>query len=138
MSKKTIEQFLSDAKNRDSYWLERTKLDFSLALERERRHVGLSYADLAKRLGTSPAYISKVFRGDTNLTIESMVKLVRAVGGKLHIEIASQDHSARWVRIIPGVAAAAIDASARRGKEFFSEARQVTNSPERYAIPDHA
>jgi transcriptional regulator with XRE-family HTH domain len=34
-------------------------------------------------MGTSAAYISKVFRGDNNLTIESMVKLARATGGQL-------------------------------------------------------
>ena len=48
---------------------------------------GLSYADLAKNLGTSAAYISKVFRGDTNLPIESMVKLARATGGQLDVRI---------------------------------------------------
>lgn len=42
---------------------------------------------MAKRIASSPAYISKVFRGDSNLTIESMVKLARATGGQLDIRI---------------------------------------------------
>ena len=59
----------------------------ALALEQQRRAAGLSYADLAKKMGTSAAYISKVFRGETNLTIESMVKLARATGGQLDARI---------------------------------------------------
>ena len=49
--------------------------------------MNLSYADLAEKIGTSAAYITKVFRGDANFTIESMAKLSRATGGKLHIRI---------------------------------------------------
>lgn len=64
----------------DEFWMESAKLDFALALEHQRKRIGKSYADVAAAIETSPAYISKVFRGDANLTIESMVKLVRSLG----------------------------------------------------------
>lgn len=102
MAAKSLRQYLDEAKKRDSYWIEHTKLDFSFALERQRRRVGLTYKALAEKLGTSPAYISKVFRGDANLTIESMVKLVRAVDGQLHLEIAAQADGLRWFSVIKG------------------------------------
>lgn len=79
----------------DDYWIERTKLDFSLSLERQRRRIGISYADLAKKLGTSAPYISKVFRGDANVTIETMVKLARAAGGRVNIQIADERTDAK-------------------------------------------
>jgi transcriptional regulator with XRE-family HTH domain len=50
---------------------------------------------IANKLSTSAAYISKVFRGDTNLTIESMVKLARATGGRIEINIVDEDGSTR-------------------------------------------
>ena len=84
---KKLKAFVDETKQTDAYWVESAKLDFALTLEQQRRVAGLSYADLAKKMGTNAAYISKVFRGDTNLTIESMVKLARATGGQLDVRI---------------------------------------------------
>jgi transcriptional regulator with XRE-family HTH domain len=88
---KKIKEFLQNAKKTDFYWVERSKLDFSQELEKRRIKIGFSYADLAHKIGTSPAYISKIFRGDANLTIESMVKLSRATGGKVEIRIVDEN-----------------------------------------------
>lgn len=103
---KSLQKFLDQGKQSDSYWVEHAKLGFSMALERQRKKAGLSYKDIAKKIATSAAYITKVFRGDTNLTIESMVKLARASGGKLEINIVSQDASTRnWgekLKVIEG------------------------------------
>jgi transcriptional regulator with XRE-family HTH domain len=84
---KKIAEYLAGRKQHDSYWVEQLKLDFSISLEKRRKNAGLSYADLAKKIGTSPAYISKIFRGDANFTIESMVKLSRATGGRVDLRI---------------------------------------------------
>ena len=83
----TVESFIRKAQSSDSYVAEKLKIEFSLALESRRREVGLSYADLARLIGSSPAYITKIFRGDTNMTIETMVKLARATGGSLDLKI---------------------------------------------------
>lgn len=84
---KALRKFVDDASTSDAYWVESAKLQFAVRLERRRRAAGLSYKAVAEKLGTSAAYISKVFRGDTNVTIESMVKLARATGGHLDIQI---------------------------------------------------
>lgn len=88
---KKIAEYLAGRKQHDSYWVEQLKLDFSILLEKRRKSAGLSYVDLAKKIGTSPAYISKVFRGDANFTIESMVKLSRATGGKVDLRIVDEN-----------------------------------------------
>lgn len=84
---KKLRAFVEEAKATDGYWVESAKLEFALRLEQQRRKAGITYAALAKKIGASAAYVSKVFRGDTNLTIESMVKLARATGGQLDIRI---------------------------------------------------
>lgn len=88
---KALSKFIEQGKQSDAYWVERAKLGFSVALEEQRKKSGLSYKDIAKKIATSAAYITKVFRGDTNLTIESMVKLARASGGNLEIKIVDQN-----------------------------------------------
>lgn len=84
---KALKSFEEEAQKSDLYWIEKAKLDFSLDLEKQRQAVKLSYSGLAKKIGTSAAYITKIFRGDSNVTLESMVKLARATGGELDIQI---------------------------------------------------
>lgn len=82
----------------DKYWIDSVKLDFAVAIEAKRREYDRSYTDLARAMGTSNAYISKVFRGDANLTIDSMVKIARAVGCNINIEV-GKDISIRIVSV---------------------------------------
>lgn len=84
---KKIQDRINESKKSDSYWIEKAKLDYALELDKFRKVSGLSGKNLAGKLGTSAAYISRVFRGDTNLTIESMVKLARATGAKVEIKL---------------------------------------------------
>jgi transcriptional regulator with XRE-family HTH domain len=84
---KSLKKLLDDAKRSDAYWVEKAKLDFSVLLERQRIKSEMTYTDMAEKLETSRPYVSKVFRGDANLTIETMVKLARATGGMLKISI---------------------------------------------------
>jgi transcriptional regulator with XRE-family HTH domain len=49
---------------------------------------GITQAALAEKIGTSPAYISKVMRGDANFTLATMTKLAMAVDGKIKLCIA--------------------------------------------------
>jgi transcriptional regulator with XRE-family HTH domain len=86
-----IQRAEASAQETDEYWAEALKLEFALALDETRRAAGLSGAELAKRIKTSPAYISKVLSGESNLTIESMVKLVHAAGGRIRIEIVGKE-----------------------------------------------
>jgi transcriptional regulator with XRE-family HTH domain len=98
---KKIDEFLSDAKRSDVYWVEKAKLDFAIKLDKQRKQSSLNLASVARKIGKSPAYITKVFRGDSNLTIESMVKLARAIGGNLRIQIVDEAPVAhRWDKVI--------------------------------------
>lgn len=84
---KFMREILDKAKKTDEFWMDSAKLDFALELERQRRASGKSYKDIAKALDTSAAYVSKIFRGDANLTIESMVKLSRSLGCNLNLNL---------------------------------------------------
>jgi transcriptional regulator with XRE-family HTH domain len=73
----------------DGYWFERAKIQFALGLEERRRELKWTYKAVADKIGASGPYVSKVFRGDTNLTIESMVKFARALGAHLELKVGS-------------------------------------------------
>lgn len=66
---------------------ESIKLDFAANLDRAIRSQNLARKDVAARLDASPAWVTKVLRGDINLTIESMAKLASSIGYQLNISI---------------------------------------------------
>lgn len=101
---KALRKVVENAKLSDAYWVEKAKLNFSVALEGRRRAKNMSYKDVAEKIGTSQPYITKVFRGDANLTIETMVKLARATGAHIDIQIVDAEPVAKVWRIsAPGL-----------------------------------
>ena len=84
------------------YLTEEAKIEFAVGLDRRCQHEGISKTGLAERLGTSQAYITKVMRGDANLTIASMVKLAHATNSALHVHVAPRQARVRWVEVLQG------------------------------------
>ena len=48
----------------------------------------MSNAELARRLGTSAGYVSKLFRGNVNLSLQTMAKLANAVNATVQLSLA--------------------------------------------------
>jgi len=97
---KKLSSFLEKAKLTDSYWVEKAKMDFAFELSKFIKASKMTNRDMADKLGTSPAYITKILKGDANFTIESMVKATRAANAKLHISIIDDRESARsWIAL---------------------------------------
>lgn len=76
------------------YWTQAAMRRFVLEIDHRMRNQSMSRAMLAKKLDSTPAYVTKVMRGDVNFTLETMTKLALAVGGRLHIEVV--DRNTRW------------------------------------------
>jgi transcriptional regulator with XRE-family HTH domain len=95
MKKKSFKELFNEAKERDTYWIGYAILDFTEGLHKIMKTNGVSRSDLARRLGVSPAYITKVLRGNVNFTVDSMVRLVRAAGGEVHIQVEQRPQNKR-------------------------------------------
>ena len=95
MKKKSFKELLDEAKERDTYWAASMILDFTEGLHKIMEANGITRSDLARRLRVSPAYITKVLRGNVNFTVDSMVRLVRAAGGEVHIQVEQRPQNKR-------------------------------------------
>jgi transcriptional regulator with XRE-family HTH domain len=95
MTGKSFKELFKDARKRDEYWVADAILSFTEDLHEQAERKGKSRADLARALGVSTAYITKVFRGNTNFTIETMVKLARAVGARMEIHVVPEETRAK-------------------------------------------
>jgi transcriptional regulator with XRE-family HTH domain len=87
MKAKSFEELFEEAKKHDSYWVADAIYTFTEDLHDLAEQEDISRAELARRMDVSPAYITKIFRGDVNFTIETMVKLARRVGARLHLHL---------------------------------------------------
>jgi transcriptional regulator with XRE-family HTH domain len=71
----------------EKYQLEAAKIDIAeeiyLAMEAQQ----VSRAELARRLGRSRQYVTKILRGNANFTLESLTKISFALGYQLAIKL---------------------------------------------------
>ena len=102
MTQKAFEKLFKEARKRDAYWVASVILDFTEELEKMMKAKGISRSDLARTVGVSPAYITKVLRGNINFTVDSMVRLTRAMGAMVHIHVAPETHEVCWFDVIKG------------------------------------
>jgi len=99
MSKKHVD-ILDDLRATLEYEVAGVEMDFTESLEELMARRGVNKSELARRIGTSPAYITKILRGGTNFTLETMVKLVRALQGQLTIRVCGAEDDNRWFHAI--------------------------------------
>jgi plasmid maintenance system antidote protein VapI len=97
MKIKSFTKLFEEAKKRDAYWVADAIYTFTEELHNLAEHGNINRTELARRLGVSPAYITKLFRGNANFTIESMVRLARAVGARLHLHLAPEAQEVCWL-----------------------------------------
>ncbi|MDY7093439.1 MAG: helix-turn-helix transcriptional regulator [Acidobacteriota bacterium] len=102
MKPKNFDDLYRNAESHDDYWAAGVVQDFTEAIFQRMESEGVSRSELARRLETSPAYITKILRGDGNFTIATMVRLARALDMELKIELQPQASSSQAGQAIPG------------------------------------
>lgn len=97
---KSISELKKERKNGLGYWVESAKLDFMVEINEQMKSQKINKAQLAESISCSQAYISKVMKGDANFTIETMVKIARALNSKLCIHLAQQHEDIQWLGVV--------------------------------------
>ena len=85
MGTKSFRELFAEPRQSDSYWETRAALDFTEAVYRRMEALGCTKSQLAERLGTSPAYVTKILGGEANFTLKTMVRLARALEAELAV-----------------------------------------------------
>jgi len=97
---KAFKNFLKQVKKSDSFIAEQIKLDFIVQIYQLMREKNITQKEFARKLNVSEAYISKILRGDINFTINTMVKLIRALDSHLHIKVTPVYENVKWFSVI--------------------------------------
>jgi transcriptional regulator with XRE-family HTH domain len=90
----TFQEHMSMGQRHPAYWSYLTTLEFVDGIVAEMDRQGINGAELARRMGTSRAWVSRVLAGECNLTVASMGKLAFALGMKVTTQLAPADTSA--------------------------------------------
>jgi transcriptional regulator with XRE-family HTH domain len=90
MSLSSIEKYrerVRSIENTPEFLLEIVKLTFAEELCRLLDEKGMTHGQLAEKLGTSRAYVTRILRTDYNLTAETMVKIARALDARVELAL---------------------------------------------------
>jgi plasmid maintenance system antidote protein VapI len=89
-------RMFEEAEAHVDYWIDGPIGEFTEDLARLMKEKDVNRAELARRMGTSRAYITKMLGGNANFTLATMVKLAMALDGAVHIHIADKRAITRW------------------------------------------
>lgn len=109
--KRSIERyrgFLEEAQKSVDYWVTGPITEFAEDIWRLMEEQNVSRAELARRLGTSRAYVTKLLGGNANFTLETMTKVAMAFGCTIHVHVADQRATTRWIDELPSEEAPAV------------------------------
>lgn len=86
-----------EAESHSDFWEEETIISFTedVCVAMERAEV--SRAELARRLGTSQAYVTKILRGNANFTLRTMARIALALDSELRTYLAPRESRTHWV-----------------------------------------
>jgi transcriptional regulator with XRE-family HTH domain len=112
MKDRTFRDLYAEAEKSLAYQVEGAILEFTEELCRLMESQGVSRAELARRLDTSPAYVTKILRGTSNFTLETMVRAANALGHEVHLHMAPKGAMTRWFDQLPAVAISSVSSAA--------------------------
>lgn len=101
MTATTFRELFREAEKTLEYNVEGSILDFTEDLCRLMEEKDVSRAELARRIGTSPAYVTKILRGNSNFTLSSMVRIAMALEAEVRIHLSPRGAMTRWLDELP-------------------------------------
>lgn len=83
----TFEKLLVGAKNRDDYWVADALCSFSEQLQEIANNRGMNKVELAQKAGLPKSHLTKIYEGQYNPTLKTLVRLARQAGAYLEINL---------------------------------------------------
>lgn len=90
-----MHRLMSDPEGRRLLEQERVLLEATEAICRLMRASNVTKSDLAERLGRSPAFVTKLLRGNNNFTLRTLADVFGALEASLHLDIGPAGDSVR-------------------------------------------
>ncbi len=96
----SFQNMLERSKKRDQFWVETAILEFTEEMAARMDQLKVTNSQLAERLNVNPAFVTKLLRGKNNFTIETMVKLSRALDAELRVHMQPAGTVSQWINFL--------------------------------------
>ncbi len=96
----SFQNMLERSKKRDQFWVETAILEFTEEMAARINQLKVTNSQLAERLNVNPAFVTKLLRGKNNFTIETMVKLSRALDAELRVHMQPAVTVSQWINFL--------------------------------------
>lgn len=96
MAIRDYQQMFQEAESSPEYWAEIAIGDFTEEICRLLTDKKMTRAELARRLQTAPAYVTKILRGNANFTLASMAKVALALESQVRVHLAPRGSYTIW------------------------------------------
>ena len=80
------------------YLYEGVVLELTEQIAAQMKERGISRSDLAERLGTSRAYVTKLLDGQENMTVKTLVRVANALEMKVGMKLVPRERASRPVK----------------------------------------
>jgi plasmid maintenance system antidote protein VapI len=95
-----FQKVIERSKERERFWVETAILEFTEEMAARMEELGVTNSQMADRLKVNPAYVTKLLRGNNNFTIETMVKISRALDSELRVHLQPGGTVSQWVNVV--------------------------------------
>ena len=100
MASRDYQKLIQEAEASPEYWAEVAIGDFTEEICRLLADKKMSRADLARSLQTTPAYVTKVLRGNANFTLASLAKMALALESQVRVHLAPKGSCTIWKDVL--------------------------------------
>jgi transcriptional regulator with XRE-family HTH domain len=96
----SFDELFQRVEKHTDYWVELAKLEFTEEVLARMKEAGVKKSQLAASLGAKPAFVTRLVSGHNNFTLETMVRVARALncGFRSHLEPAGT--KACWIDVL--------------------------------------
>ena len=82
-----FEKMVKRARQTPEYWAAGTAVDFAVSVDALMKRKHIKRSELARKMGTSLLYVTKIMRGDVNLTLDAMAKIAMALDVTVAVQL---------------------------------------------------
>ena len=97
---KNFAQIVEKAKKHDDYWIAGVMIEFTEMVCKLLDEQKMTRTELAEKLNVSSAYITKLLRGNANVTLKTIVRLARVFGKEINIEFQNPNTATNKLTVI--------------------------------------
>jgi transcriptional regulator with XRE-family HTH domain len=95
-----LKAMMTAARKTHTFKVETAKMEFTEDLVRLMGERALSNSDLARAIDVNPAYITKILRGTSNFTLDTMVKIATALDCDYRSHLQPVGRKTQWFDVL--------------------------------------